>query len=249
MAYDTQTGQWIGDVSDAEDSSTDNTDQSGQGVQQVGQQVTQGAQQLAQQAQQTVGQATGQVAEQAKSQAATQKDKAADSLSSVAQALRQSGQQLQDNGQGAIAGAVNKGADQVDQLSDYLRQRDVNQLIAEAEDFARRQTPLFLAGAFALGVMAARFLKSSSANAPSQQTGYPGQGGYPRGGYAPTSGYSPHYAGSAYGAPSSYVSTAPETESDLSNGYVEGTASTYGETPAGLTGTYGTTEFTAESEA
>jgi hypothetical protein len=125
-------------------------------------QVKQGTQQVAQQAQVAAGQAT--------SLAQSQKDRAGESLSMVAQALRQTGQNLDQQGQGTVGQLAGKAADQVERVSGYLRERDVNQLIFEVEDYARRNTALFLGGAFALGMLAARFLKSSSPS--STQGGY-----------------------------------------------------------------------------
>ncbi len=115
-----------------------------------------------QQAQQKASQAAERAQQQAKSQAASQKERAADRLGSVAQALRQTGQQLREQDQGSMAQYTEKAADQVEWLSDQLRNKDVNQLIGEAERVARRQPALFLGGAFALGLVGARFLKSSS---------------------------------------------------------------------------------------
>jgi hypothetical protein len=47
-------------------------------------------------------------------------------------------------------------------VAGYLTARDVDQLVSEAEAFARRQLAAFLGGAFALGFLVSRFLKSSS---------------------------------------------------------------------------------------
>jgi hypothetical protein len=111
------------------------------------------------------GEAVGQARQQAKAQAASQKERAADSLGSVAQALRQSSQQLREQDRGTLAQYTEKAADQVERFSGSLRNKDVNQLLSEAENFARRQPGVFLGGAFAVGLLAARFLKSSSQQA------------------------------------------------------------------------------------
>jgi hypothetical protein len=102
-----------------------------------------------------------QARQQAQARAAGQKERAADSLGRVAQALRQSSQQLRDQDQGTLAQYTEKAADQVERFSGALRNKDVNQLVGEAEHFARQQPGIFLGGAFALGLLAARFLKSS----------------------------------------------------------------------------------------
>jgi hypothetical protein len=48
----------------------------------------------------------------------------------------------------------------------YLEEHDLEDLVYEAEDFARRKPELFVGGAFTLGLLAARFMKST---APSRE--------------------------------------------------------------------------------
>lgn len=202
MTYQPGGGNWTTDTADTEESHANGVDQAS-GSQEVGDQVTQGAQMVAQQAQQTVGQAASQAKQQATSQLSSQKDKATDSLSSVADALRQTSQQLQESGNGMGSQVLDKGAGAVGGAADYLRQRSVSDLIGEVENFARQQTPLFIAGAFALGVAAARFLKSSSSAAQSN-TGYRSNyGGYPNDTQTNYSGVNT-YSPSTVQSPSSY---------------------------------------------
>jgi hypothetical protein len=125
--------------------------------------------QLADQAQSTAGQVTNQAKQQATSQVESQKGRAVDTLVTVAQALRQTGQQLHQQDQGAVGGYVEQAAERVEALTNHLRTRDVPQLIAETQDFARRQPGLFLIGAAALGFVGARFLMSSGQRAAPQQ--------------------------------------------------------------------------------
>ncbi len=102
------------------------------------------------------------VRERATAQLSSQKDRATDGLGSVAQAVRQSTKHLRDHKQDAIAQYVDKAADQLDRISTQLKNRDVNELVSEVQRFARRQPALFVGSAFALGVIGARFLKSSA---------------------------------------------------------------------------------------
>jgi hypothetical protein len=53
---------------------------------------------------------------------------------------------------------------QVEKLSGYLERQDLRGLLRDLEGFARRNPAIFLGGAFALGIVAARFLKSSNPN-------------------------------------------------------------------------------------
>lgn len=130
----------------------------------VTEQVKQQAQQAVQQTQNVAGQAIG----QAKSALDSRKDQSADTLTQTAQALRQTGQDLRQNNGGVPAGIMESAADQIDRTAEYLRGRSVSELVTEAENYARSNTAIFLGGAFALGLLAARFLKSSP---PSSQPG------------------------------------------------------------------------------
>lgn len=106
--------------------------------------------------------AAGQVGEQAKSALASQKDEAARQLEGLAESLRQTSHQLRQQDQGAIASYSNKVADQIDRASGYLQEHNLDDLLHDAEDFARRQPEIFIGGAFTLGLIAARFLRSSA---------------------------------------------------------------------------------------
>jgi len=132
------------------------------------------------QAREKAGQAAGQAQERAKSQISMGKDRVAESMESVASALRSSSGQMQGNEAGFVGDYMNRAADKVSEISQHLRQNDVNELMRETEDFARREPTIFLAGAFALGMIAARFLKSSG-NAmqyDNRQQDWSGHAGY-----------------------------------------------------------------------
>jgi hypothetical protein len=61
-----------------------------------------------------------------------------------------------------LATGADRLAETTERLATNLEGKDLDQIVDEVEQFARRQTALFLGGAFALGLVAARFLKSSS---------------------------------------------------------------------------------------
>jgi ElaB/YqjD/DUF883 family membrane-anchored ribosome-binding protein len=119
--------------------------------------TTQRAREAASEAQQKVGQ-------QLKSSVDSGKVKAADTLDILAQTLSQSGQQLRsDNNLGAASQYVDRAGDQLRRASDYLRNTNVDEIVRNTEEFARRQPAIFIGGAFALGILAARFIKASQA--------------------------------------------------------------------------------------
>lgn len=101
------------------------------------------------------------VRDTATSQLSNQKNRATDGLGNLARAVRQSTQSLRDNEQGTVAQYVEQAADRIEQFSSRLRERDLNELMRDAEQFARRQPAVFIGAAFMVGVLAARFLKSS----------------------------------------------------------------------------------------
>jgi hypothetical protein len=102
--------------------------------------------------------------ESAETQLGAQKDRATDGLGSVAQAVRQSTQQLRDQQHETIAQYVEQAADQIERFATSLKDRNVGDLAREAQDLARRRPVLFIGSAFALGLLGARFLKSSADN-------------------------------------------------------------------------------------
>jgi len=169
----------------------------------------------------------GRVREQATAQLASQKDKATDGLGSVAQAVRETTQHLRDNQHDTVARYAEQAADQIDRFSQSLKNKDVGELMNDAQQLARRQPALFVGGAFALGLLGARFLKSS---APEGRGGY----GYGSGGYGNTGSDSTGYGGTGYGA-TSYGSAGAATRmsGSPSSGATSTTSSSGGENAYG----------------
>ena len=136
-----------------------------------------------------------QVAEQATSKLDERKDQATSGLGDVSQAVRKTGEELRSRDQAMVAGYVDQAAEQLDRATQYLRNRDVRELVSDVESFARREPTLFIGGAFALGVLAARFLKSSGQAASSGTSGSMGsQGRSNQGTQAALSSYSSYSA-------------------------------------------------------
>ena len=93
--------------------------------------------------------------------------RAADALGSVAHALTSSVQQLRTENQPIPSEYVERAGTQIRRASDYLRNTNTDDLVRNAESFARRQPAVFLGGAFVLGFLAARLVKSSQASTSS----------------------------------------------------------------------------------
>lgn len=168
-------------------------------------QVKQGAQNLTDQTQQAAGQAVQQVQQQTEGMAQSQKDKAAQTISSVAMAVRHTGENLQQQDQGAVGQYAVKTADRVDEFAQYLQQRNVRDLVNEVQVYARRNPAVFLSGSFALGLAAARFLKSSTSSSSGSQ-------GTPR-------GYTGANYGSGYGGSPMNRSYAQDADFNQSGTY------------------------------
>lgn len=156
--------------------------------------------QVAAQAQQQAGQVVEQVKRQGMSQLSAQKTTVAQSIQGVAQAADQFSQQLRQSNQDSLAGYVSQASGQLQRASSYLNNNDITNIVDDVEDFARRQPALFIGGAFLLGALAARFLKSSDQSAQGRRSpangSARGRASYRAGaqsGYR--SGYRPGYRG------------------------------------------------------
>lgn len=90
-------------------------------------------------------------------------------LSSVADSIRQVGETLRGGDQptgvaNAAAQYSDTIADKVEQITGYLDRRDLNGLVRDVKGLAQSNPALFLGGAFTLGILAARFIKSGNPN-------------------------------------------------------------------------------------
>lgn len=98
-----------------------------------------------------------------------QKTNLTEGLSSVAETIRQVGETLrggeQPNGvTNTAAQYSDQIAEKVEQLSGYFERKDFNGLVRDVKGLAQSNPALFLGGAFTLGILAARFIKSGNSN-------------------------------------------------------------------------------------
>jgi hypothetical protein len=89
------------------------------------------------------------------------KVRAAEGVQGVADALRRTAGNLRGENE-AVARYAEQAADTVARLSDTVRGQQLGDVIAELDDFARRQPALFLIGAVAAGFAAGRFIAASA---------------------------------------------------------------------------------------
>jgi hypothetical protein len=97
----------------------------------------------------------------ATAQLSTQKDRATEGIGSVVDAVRQSTQHLRENQHDTIAQYVDQAAGQLERWANQLKEKNVGDLLQEAQQLARRRPAVFIGSAFAVGLLGARFLKSS----------------------------------------------------------------------------------------
>ena len=89
------------------------------------------------------------------------RNRAADSIGSIASAVRSTGERLRSENQTGVADLTDSLADQVERLSSYLRSRDLRGARDDLERFARQQPAVAIGVALAIGMLGARFIKSS----------------------------------------------------------------------------------------
>src|SRR5215210_7407274 len=153
----------------------------------------------------------GRVREQATAQLSKQKDRATEGLGSVADAVRGTTEHLRNNQHDKVANFAEQAAQQIDRFSERLRNKDVTELLDDAQQLARRRPAIFVGGAFALGLLGARFMKSSSTNEWRRDlpTPYESGGNTYRSASPGTAGTmgSTGTAGSSYSNPNAYGNT------------------------------------------
>jgi len=111
------------------------------------------------------------VKQRATEQLDTQKTRATDGLSVIAGAVRQTTQTLRNDHHDGLAEYAERAADQLERFSNAIRDKNMDQLLREGRTLARRQPALFIGSSFAVGLLAARFIKSSTRGNGSQNTG------------------------------------------------------------------------------
>ena len=141
--------------------------------------------------------------DRARSRADEERTRLAGGIRTVADALRRGTDDLTEDRQ-AYGRFVEALADRADGLSRYLEEHDVDEMAREARRFAREHTGVVVGSAFALGLLGARFLKSSGGvSRPDGGSGAPERYGAwsDDGGYETVSGYG---AARGYDRPGGY---------------------------------------------
>jgi hypothetical protein len=126
-----------------------------------------------------IRQVRDQVVDQAKSTLRDAKDRAgssltdsrrqaADQIGNIAGAFHRTGEQLRNENQERIAGLADSFAGQVEQVAQYLRDADFRTIGRDIERLARERPAVVYGAALAVGLLAARFLKSGESSGSNQ---------------------------------------------------------------------------------
>lgn len=124
------------------------------------------AKNLASQAKDETVKAAGQARDQVSRLVSERKDQTAERLGGLAGALRDTAHKLQEQDGEGFGQYADRAAEQVERLSNYLKDHDLQGFVRDTETFARRRPDLFLGGTFLAGLALARFLKSSAPERP-----------------------------------------------------------------------------------
>jgi hypothetical protein len=117
----------------------------------------------------------GEVAEKAKGLAAEQKDLIAEQFGGIVDAVdKVAGELESSNASGASY--VRMVSDGARKLSSTIKDNDVNDILAMAQDFGRRQPVAFMGAAALLGFAASRFVLASAKRSPAIAAGQPVDG-------------------------------------------------------------------------
>ena len=104
--------------------------------------------------------AAAQVTEQAKTTVDSRLTDVAGEIGSVASAVRQTTYEIGTENQ-TVARYGERIAEQLEGISSYLNEKGVEDVLTDLQDFARRKPAVFLGGAFMLGMVVGRFVRSS----------------------------------------------------------------------------------------
>jgi ElaB/YqjD/DUF883 family membrane-anchored ribosome-binding protein len=184
-----------------------------------------------------------------------QQHRVADSIGSVAQALHQAADKLNEQNEDVVARYTDTAAQRIEQFADSLRSRTLDDLVGQAEQFARRQPEVFLGTAVATGFLIARFLRTSGNRASQRRSnlsyggtaGSYGERGY--GGYGGQNRYSQQGGGgTGYGAGNrGYTGGTTTSTSPAGTSGVSGAGAASGSTLGGSAALASSTTGTATS--
>ena len=106
-------------------------------------------------------QVTKQVADKAQSSFENARGKVSEQFTAVARAIESAADTLEQNDQSGLSQKVQQYVQKAENASRYLQNKSPRELKDDLDRFARKSPAWFFGGAVLLGLLAARFLKSS----------------------------------------------------------------------------------------
>jgi hypothetical protein len=101
----------------------------------------------------------------------SQKENLASRFSEYAKAVDSISERLHTENDNILAAPAEKAAGSLHQISDYLRDKELPEVLEDLESLARRKPEVVFGGLFVLGFAAARFLKASRRAIPRESSG------------------------------------------------------------------------------
>ncbi len=148
-------------------------------VQDTGQDAADELKQKGERAAERTQQKAQQAGEEAKSKLRQEVDQrsqqVAEQVESTADAIRKAAEELRKQGKDQPAQLLSKGAQKTEQLGQYLKESNSEQILTDIEDTARRKPQAALAAGVAVGFAFSRFLKASSAKRRQSSGSQPSQ--------------------------------------------------------------------------
>lgn len=106
-----------------------------------------------------------------------QKQAAVEELHSVADVMRDAAHTFEEREEAGVADYVKKAADALERLSAALRERDLEDLVREAEEGVRKRPAVFLGATAVAGFALGRFLRAGSQRVARMKRDGSGNGG------------------------------------------------------------------------
>jgi ElaB/YqjD/DUF883 family membrane-anchored ribosome-binding protein len=135
--------------------------------------TTSKADEAKEQVQEKAKEGMGQARDRVRDQVDQRSTQAGEQVRSSASDARSVADELRKQGKDAPARYAEQAADRAERLGDYLHDADGDRILRDAEDYARRNPWVVVAGGIALGFTASRLLKASSGERYRQSTGRP----------------------------------------------------------------------------
>lgn len=181
--------------------------------------VAEEAKNIAREAQAKMAEVAGAATAQAKSFATENKGKIAQQVTAFAGALNRAAEELERSDQALVAGYAKDMADGIENMSTALRERGVDELMQNVQQFARTKPAAFLGMAALAGFAASRFAKASAHRAGQGEQSYARQSSlattspsYPDGDGSPSGRYGQGLGSSSESAAWRSTGNYPQSE-------------------------------------